>query len=374
MAQPSDIQVISDQWGAPGMAFVGDVRLQSYLTELSLGSLTHPLSRYTSPGRMQPTGSEYDRYAREVLEASGVSRCEGRVEDMRRIGDRFVLSVRTAAGPQVVRASQLVLATGSRQRPAPPPWPDTGVVVSCDQAFRDIDEGRIASYAFRNALVVGSGNSAMQLAALLAPACRQVAVLANKYLGMYPTETSDRYAWRAGSQLTWELVVKSSGFCWAADGTAPCVRFLIYRTLTAADGNAMFTYSAADNQHQMGSHSLPPNHPHIHATKLVGGDDHWREEWPLSQTTVVWATGRDPVYPPSSLLSSLPRDERGVLLTGAGGQAPVPGLFLAGSCAGQRAVNEMMAAPTGTPQHAYQAKNPPAAGDALILGHGTGGA
>ena len=39
-AAPSDILMIGSEWGAPGMGFLGSVRLQSYITELSLGSLT----------------------------------------------------------------------------------------------------------------------------------------------------------------------------------------------------------------------------------------------------------------------------------------------------------------------------------------------
>jgi hypothetical protein len=371
-AAPSDILMIGSEWGAPGMGFLGSVRLQSYITELSLGSLTHSLSQYAGPGFLQPTGTEYDRYARDVLESTSVRRCQGHVEELRRDSAGFEVVARTPNGASTIRSKRVVVATGSRERHWPAILRETGAVVPCDRVFKDVMDGRISRYASRNVLIVGSGNSAMQAGSLLAPISCQVTILANKYLGAYPRDTLDRYAWRAASQLTHELVVKGSRECWAGDGTAPCVRFFVYDSLSVDGGTVVFSYSAAANQHQMGRCSSPPHHPHIRATAAAGTEPGWREEWPLAGTTVVWATGRDPVYPPSSLLSSLPTDRRGVVMTDERGQAPVPGLYLTGACAGQRAVNEMMSAPTGTAQQAYQDANPPSMSNLLIPALGVG--
>jgi pyridine nucleotide-disulfide oxidoreductase len=349
--EPARILVIGGQWGAPGVAFLGAVRLQSYLNELELGLAARPLSAYTAVGFIQPTGAEYDRYVRDVLRACGVTRCQGWVEDLRRDGAGFVLTVCTGGREAQVATPRVVLATGSRQRRAPAGWRD--MVISCDEVFADIAAGRTGGYAGRPALVVGSGNSAMQVAALLAPVCQQVTVLASKYLGMYPHETDDRFALRAASQLTWELVVKSSRSPRCGDGVVPCVRFLVYRTLTMSREKTVFTYRAADNGHQMGRHSLPGHHAHARATRLDGDELQWREERRGGERVVVWATGREPVYPRSELIGCLPADERGTLLTDGDGQTAARGLFLTGACAGQRSVNETV------PARAFGAGDPP---------------
>ncbi|MEO3783695.1 FAD-dependent oxidoreductase [Actinocorallia sp. B10E7] len=342
-AAPEDLLVIGENWGAPGMAFLGSSRLQSYAHELELEAGALP--PLTSPGFVQPTGTEFDQYAQSVLRRSGAVRCQGTVTDLREGPEGFDVSVRGSVGVLDFRTSCVILATGTRPR-QPPEWLRRAGARTYDQAYVDVQSGRTDDYRNRPVFVVGSGNSAMQTASLLASVSGSVTVLAIRYLGMYPSETLDRFAWRAPSQLTCELVVKSSHRERVCDGGRMCVRFLVYRGIEPFGDRMRIDIRSADNGHQIGRHSRPSLHPHVPA---VVSEDGWREEWPLESSTVVWATGCEPVYPDSELIRSLPKDEDGYLWTDADGQTGHSGLFVTGACAGRRAVNEMVPAQIAVP-------------------------
>lgn len=333
----SDILLVSDSWGAPGMAFLGSSRLQSYGNELNLDDI--PVSAAISAGFLQPTGTEYQRYVQDVLDRSGATRCQGQVLDLHRAGDDFALTVHTAAGVRRLETPCLVLATGTRPKRPPAAWEALGAH-TYDQVYRDVQMGRTEQYEGRSVHVVGSGNSALQTAALLASVAATT-VLAKKYVGMYPSETDDRFAWRAASQLTWELVVKSGRDRMDCDGTGTCVRFLVYDTLDIADDRLRISFRTAANGHQMGRHSTPDVHRHVPVRRQDGG---WAEERPLERSVIVWATGCEPVYPAGRLIDSLAKDEHGYLRSGPRGETDVPRMFVTGSCAGRRAVNEMVPA------------------------------
>jgi cation diffusion facilitator CzcD-associated flavoprotein CzcO len=319
------------------MEFLGASRLQSYVSELNLDEI--PASSAASAGFLQPTGAQYHRYAQMVFDRSGVARCQGRVSGIDRTTDHFVLTVRAGAGVDRLETSCLVVATGTRPRRPPAAWEAAGAH-TYDHVYRNVQAGRTEAYQGRAVYVVGSGNSALQTAALMASVAASVTVLANKYLGMYPNETDDRFAWRAASQLTWELVVKSGQDRMACDGMGTCVRLLVYDTLNLVEDRIRVSFRADANQHQMGRHSLPDVHRHIPVRAQAGA---WVEERPLDQVVIVWATGCEPVYPPG-LISLVPKDESGYLHSGPRGETGIPRLFVTGSCAGRRAVNEMVPA------------------------------
>ncbi|GAB3667686.1 hypothetical protein GCM10027589_33690 [Actinocorallia lasiicapitis] len=335
-----DLLVVSDGWGAPGMAFLGRSRLQSYTHELELEDGT--ARTLTEPGFLQPTGSEYHRYAERVLRRSGAVRCRGTVTDLRTDPAGFAVRVRSAGRDLEFRSPCVILATGTRPK-RPPEWLRRAGIRTYDQVYRDVQEHTTDYLRGRSVLVIGSGNSAMQTASLLAGEAADVTVYAAKYLGMYPVETTDRFAWRAPSQLTWELVVKSSHREQVCDGSRPCVRFLVYRSIDVLGDSFAVTVRAADNDHQMGLHSRPGLHSHLRVAEVDGG---WREEVPLESAVVVWATGCEPVYPPSALIDALAKDVGGYLLADEHGETGQPGLFVTGACAGRRAVNEMLPART----------------------------
>jgi hypothetical protein len=330
----SDILVIADNWGAPGIEFLGPCRMQSYVTELDLDET---LASAAVPGFLQPTGAEYHRYTQQVLYRSGATRCDGHVVDVERTAEHFIVKVCTAANVSTYETPCLVLATGTRPKRPPAAWRSFGIR-TYDNVYRDIHTDFTKPYVNQNVYVVGSGNSALQTAALLASVAARTTVLACRYIGMYPAETDDRFAWRAASQLTLELVVKSACHDVHCDGSGRCVRFLVYDTLDIATDQLLVSCRFDSNLHQMGRHSVPNLHPHVLARPHAGG---WMEESRLDHCVVVWATGSEPVYPGGRLIDSASKDENGYLCSGPQGETGIAGLFVTGSCAGRRAVNEM---------------------------------
>jgi thioredoxin reductase len=334
-----DVLVVGESWGAPGMAFLGTSRLQSYVHELDLEADGRP--DLTSSGFVQPTGDEFHRYARRVLHGSGAVLLRGRVVDVRRDPAALAVRVRTGGEEREFRAPCVVLATGTQPKQPPEQLARIGTR-TYDHVYRDLAAGRTAAYRGRPAYVIGSGNSAMQTASLLASVSTSVTVLAARYVGMYPTETQDRFAWRAQSQLTWELVVKSTGPRNRCEGTGICVRFLVYRSVEVEAGRLRISVDEADNRHQMGRHSDPALHRHVATAPRPGG---WTEDAP-ADAALAWATGCRPTYPQSALIAALPKDDEGYLLADERGRTDCPGLFVTGACAGRRAVNEMVPAQT----------------------------
>jgi len=362
----ADCLLVADSFGG-WMDNLGPSRLQSYGEELLLGrrdgsedeaggraALGPPpasLRDRLGPVDLQPTGEQYSHYVADVLTAAGGPVLRAEALDVRPDSGGLAVLVRAvpgdgATGPvTALRAHAVVLATGTTPRRPPAPWRAAGAV-TFDVAYREMHAGATGRYAGRSVLVVGAGNSAMQTAALVGRVASDTVVLANRYHGLYPQETDDRFAWRSLSQLTCEMITKSRERCRRELGVVPCVRHLVYDDLRLADaGRVVFRYRAAANGNVLGRASLPPRCGHARGHRVgpeSGG--HWLEERDLAQTAVIWATGVEPRYPAGPGLAALPRDEDGYLRLERGCRTDTPGLFVTGACAGSRAVNEMFTA------------------------------
>lgn len=346
-----DTLVVADRLGG-GMGFMGPLRLQSYTEELSVGLPVAGLRAALGPGEIQPRASDYDAYVRDAVTGAGATVAEGRVDDV--VADDRGLVVRARVGDRslAIAADAVVLATGTRAKPPPAGWAAAGAR-PYDAVVADLAAGVTAPYAGRPAVVVGAGNSALQAAALLGTVATDVTILANRYVGLYPQETSERFAWRAHSQLTCELVTKSALRCRHSPRFMPCVRFLVYDRLdVGADGGVRFTYRAERNTHVLGASSLPPRCSHLFGRYRPDGPGRWVEHRPPG-TVVAWATGVEPVYPPGPTIAALPRRPDGTIVADERGATPLPGLYVTGACAGAPSVNEMrpavLPAPAGGP-------------------------
>lgn len=343
-ARPGGVLVATEDLGGT-LAMLGRQRTQSYADELELGAPGLAVRDYTDPGAASPTGAAYVRYVRRALERSPATIVRARVEDVRPDGDDLVVAGHDRSRrPVRWRARKVVLATGMTPRALPPGLAGADGVRSCVEAYRDVDTGRLDRYRGRSLVIVGCGNTAMQLAALLAWVAGEVVVLANRYVGLYPQETMDRFAWRSLSQQTCELVVRCRQRAGDTPPAAhPSVRYLVYDGLDADGHDLVVTYARADNQNVLGRHSLPD--ATCAATRAVpDGPDRWRERFPLASTEVVAATGFAPSYAVGPAVGGLPRDGAGFLRHDAGGETGMPGLFVAGACAGFPAVNFMRVA------------------------------
>ncbi|MEU1122544.1 FAD-dependent oxidoreductase [Streptomyces sp. NPDC005899] len=339
---PQDTLVIADRLGT-GMEFLGDSTLQSYADELRLSRYEETF-QLGMTGRLRPSAAQFDAYVRESLLTSGATVKSARILEIEGETGKFLLHVLNGDGRiSYERAEKVVLATGSNPRTPPPAWAEAGAVAH-DVVHREHAVRRTDRWADRSVLVVGSGNSAMQVASLVAPDASEVVVLGNRYVGMFPIESADKYSWRAPSQLTCELVAKSALECGRPGWHTPCVRHLVYDRLDVRDGEVMWTYRAGDNENPLGSRSLSGRCRHARGRLINGGGSAWEESRRIEDTAVVWATGCEPVLPGGALVESLARNADGAILTDECGRTSVDGIHALGACAGQRAVNETVPA------------------------------
>ncbi|MFJ9772629.1 FAD-dependent oxidoreductase [Kitasatospora sp. NPDC101157] len=337
---PQETIVIGARWGT-GMEFLGNFILQSYVEELQVSDSPGGLRSVVDPGQLRPSASQFDGYVRDSLMSSGAVLKQGRVLEIEGTEGAFLIHVLNGDGTiSYVCAESVVLATGSAPRQPSRRWAEAGAV-SHEVVHADIAQRRTERWAGRSVIVVGAGNSGMQAAALVAPDAAEVVLLGNRYVGMFPTENPDRFAWRAPSQLTYELVGKSALECGERKWRTPCVRHLVYDGLDVEGGRVSWTYSESRNQNPLGSRSLPGRCRHAQAAERTpSGPADWRESRDLARTTVVWATGNEPVFPGGELVATLVRDDKGALAVDEFGATSTPGVFALGACAGQPSVNE----------------------------------
>lgn len=344
---PGEVVVVASHWGS-GMGFMGDAELQSYRHELLIPGAPEELAAMLPPGRLRPSSAQYDAYVVACLRSVGAHLVDGTVEDLAPVAgsgpgswdSACVLRVRNADGSShLMEAETVVLATGSRPKPAPPEWAALGAV-GYDEVYRMTPEERAELCRDKRLVIVGAGNSGMQTAALVAGLGRDVVILASRYHGIFPVETEDRYAWRGQSGLTCELVAKSAMSCRDGLMSGICIRLLVYRELELVPGEVLrfrIGYLDADNDVRLTRCSLPGRCEHAVAERAGDGWAEWRE----ADTVVIWATGSEPVYPPSAALSALPREADGRIRVDEDGRTAWRSVYLTGASRGHRSVNEM---------------------------------
>lgn len=337
---PPDVIVVAERWGT-GMEFLGDSTLQSYGPELALSLQPSERQALVAPGRLRPTAAEFDRHVRESLMSSGATLKQAKVLEVKRRNDSFLLRVRNPGGSiGYVRAAKVVLATGSTPIRPDTRWGRAGAVAH-DTVHREHNQGRYARWTGKSVIVVGAGNSAMQLASLVAADAAEVIVLATRYVGMFPAENPNRFAWRAPSQLAFELVGKSALECDKPHWSTPCVRFLVYDQLEITDTEVSWTCAESSNQNPLGLRSAAGRCRHAVGRPAPRQDiGAWRESRPIGDCAVIWATGSEPVLPDGSLIDALERGPKGIVRVDQFGETSEPGLFALGACAGQPSVNE----------------------------------
>ena len=348
-AQPGRHLVVATGLGG-GMSVLGPLRLQSHLDELYIGEARSELRRRLRSTDISPTGQQYGHYVSALLRAGSIPVSTGDVRDICR--SDTLLRVVLADGEEL-RARRVILATGVTSRSYETPSPRIPMYTSLE-VFEALRRRCIRPFRGRSVVIIGSGNSAMQLAERLGRVSRDVTILAKRYTGIYPQETSDRFAWRAPSQITCELIAKCALTC--ASGTplpAPCIRYVVYDDVSAApNGDLSVTYRAARNDSRVSCCSLPDRHPHLASRVRPVDVGAWRETFSVDSTVIVSAIGVSPVYPSGPSLGAVERDRNGFIVE-ACLRHVLPGVVLSGACAGTRSVNEMRASSELPPRAAY---------------------
>lgn len=328
--------IVADAFGGC-LDMLGDELLQSYCSELAITGSGCDLNAYLGSDRWRPSGARYGAYVRDTSRAVQRNWLPGRVTALERDGAGFRCRVEREGRPVELRARSVILATGICPRPLQP-WMVPARTATCFDVYEDARAGRWERYRGKDVAVVGSGNSAFQLALLVSRAARSVTILARRYLGIFPQETNDRFALRAPSQLTIERIAKATEPPYQAEQP---LRFLVYRAVERVAGprpGLRFAFAAADN----GVHIAWSSFEYSLARGCFdagGACSQPVQTFPDDETVVISATGVAASLPPN------PWDELVEPRTGfvrhAAGRTALRDLFVAGSCAGFPSVNTM---------------------------------
>ncbi len=339
--------VISNDFGG-SMRNLANQRMQSYVHELEISDSRRDIRAYIADqGRHNPTGWEYAAYVRDTLYDLPLRHLHGKVSGIEKLGRHFVLEIDTADGQRSIRAGSVVLSTGLESR-EPGPWAPPGATATCFEVYDDIAHNRFARYAGRTLAIIGSGNTAFQLAFVLAGTAASITILAKSYLGMFPQETDCRFALRAMSQPTLELIAKTS----RADGYGPAnsrglqrlapIWLHIYRHLDRdPDSGALVAcLGRLDNIDKVSRISFDHARRIGRLETLSTANDEHRLKLPGNDLLVISAIGVKS-HVPELAWSGLINQETG-FVDHEGGQTAVAGLYVAGACAGYPSVNTMV--------------------------------
>lgn len=338
------VAVVSDRFGG-GMGVIGDDCLQSYISELMIAGA--PLDLRDFVGRStanSPTGLEYTRYIAACFERLDVSKRETRVEYLSRADRMF--QIRCADSDVPLRATKVILATGVRSK-----QPDARVVSSrwmtCFECYGLLSAGQMHRFAGRRAVIFGSGNTAFQLARGLARHAREITLFTKGYQGVYPIDSTNRFALRSPSLPTIDLVMKTANpgksigaLNFSSFVTCPIwlhafdqVRF------DPASGQLQVEVPKRLNAHTVLASSVQA----AEARGRLRAVSHGRYLWSATlgdDTVLISAIGVSAAVPASEW-SHLIDPETGSVRH-VQGWTDIDGLYVAGGAAGYASVNEMV--------------------------------
>ncbi|WP_257811930.1 NAD(P)/FAD-dependent oxidoreductase [Burkholderia glumae] len=342
----ASVGLVSNGYGGC-MKMMGDMALQSYPNELELQPSPLRLRAYIEGMRMSPSGREYATYITDLIHSTNVTRMLGKVDFIERHGELFVCHLSGGNGVAPITARRLILATGLRPRDIPGAFMEVDAI-NCFEAYTLLAAPQTAAaLAGKNVVIVGSGNSAFQIAALASLVARSVCILSRGYLGLFPQETGDRFALRAPSQLTIELIGKSmaeGGHSHAItqDLITP-VSFLVYRDLMRDASGCRAIFHEADNHCHIARLSWRYAVERRIVTRLAE-PQLWHGVFPRDQTIFISAIGVTANLPDSQwrLLDDTTR-----FVSHDEGRTAIPNLFIAGTVGGCRSVNTMAYPPVG---------------------------
>ncbi|MGN2409936.1 NAD(P)/FAD-dependent oxidoreductase [Pseudomonas syringae] len=339
------VAVVSDFFGGC-MGMMGDLPLQSYCNELEIAGAPLPLRNFMQHLSISPTGSEYANYIKGNFEALPFTLVQDRVLRLKKNADLFEMVLGDARNKRILRASQVILATGIRPKCAPIPLQGTQWK-SCFDVYSEASCEQIESYRDKDVFIFGSGNSAFQIALLLAPLARNITILVKSYLGLYPQETDNRFALRSLSQRTLEMIAKSTANTCEGPlnnhASASRARLWLhaYSELQAVDGALRLVLSEELNSHPLLKGSCEASAKEGLSSRLNDAPGYvLRIDYQRDDCRLVSATGITAQLPATDWPQLL--DQSTGFAAHQNGQSPIDGLYVAGAASGYASVNTMI--------------------------------
>ena len=234
--------------------------------------------------------------------------------------------MRHSEGELVLECKNLVLATGILPRPIPPFLCGLNVM-RCFEAYEYLRVKNQTDFSFDNVVIIGSGNSAFQLALSCIKLGIQVTILARHYYGLFPQETYDRFALRAASQPAVEYIWKSQ-----EDTDLIPAAFHIYSQISRS-GDSLDVVLKRDKNKM---HIAERSYRNLFDEEIL---EQKNVQYYIKNTLFVSAIGTIGNIPANNL-TMLQVNQHG-FVDNVNGKTSLEALYVTGTLAGARSVNTM---------------------------------
>ncbi|WP_111494196.1 NAD(P)-binding domain-containing protein [Marinobacter bohaiensis] len=310
------VSLISPQWGGV-MECMGDHYLQSYCSELELPGSPVPLAHFMTEKTLSPRASHYMQYLRHYADSLPVDKITDTVTAVSFDGTHYSCDLQRH-GKHALKARHIVAATGIKPKPFRTTCLAGCRTMACLDAYHHFSDPSARPPTETDVVIIGSGNSAFQIALLAMSTGYNAHILARTYPGIYPIETTDRFALRAQSQATVEKIWKSQ-----TERTSPGISFSIYNNLWRSGDDIVFEIDRTDNNVHIAEATM--------ANTAACGTRRLTRSFSRADTLFVTAIGTEPSRPFSIDAHEDDRDP-----------ATKRGIYWVGSAADFRSVNTMV--------------------------------
>ncbi|WNJ96292.1 FAD-dependent oxidoreductase [Vibrio ruber] len=320
------ITLIAEQFGGI-MRVMGERPLQSYCNELELPNSHRALQDYVQQCTFSPKACEYMKYINDYLDQLPITKVTGHVVFIEKQDKSYICHVKDSSSIHQYTASNLVLATGVKPKDIQHEFSGIGAI-TCIDAYRLFSyQNRPALLNKKEVVIIGSGNSAFQLAESASTLGMKVTILAKCYLGIFPQETDDIFALRAPTQKTIERIWKSQ-----TDHKVTRLNFHIYAEAIRENDYMKILIRQKENTPHIAKHC----YEHLFDTPLQQEKELF---FNINETLFVSSIGTCCQIPENNI-SNLDINPDGFIENNHG-QTTVEGLYVTGTLAGARSVNTM---------------------------------
>ena len=235
-----EVTLVSPQWGGI-MECMGEHYLQSYFNELELPGSKFSLRYFMKKNELSPRACEYISYLRRYAKQLEVTKVTDVLLSAEFDGEFYSCNFKER-GKAALKVKKIIAATGIKPKAVEKNKLYNCKKIRCIEAYEHFSNISGSCEREQSVVIIGSGNSAFQIARLAAASGYNTHIMAKKYNGIYPIETVDRFALRSCSQITIEKIWKSQ-----TNHENPEISFSVYRDFYEDENELSFKIHARDN-------------------------------------------------------------------------------------------------------------------------------